>query len=156
MYHPRALLPGSFSCLEFYFVLNAKFIIQIWITFSMEPFFFIIRILYKVYFKKELPLEYYFEATLFNWTCCVVGAWTIGTFPSRSVHWLNLNQAAVARFQNVRHMSSYSTHKATDQKSAHLPDEAIDLFENLLKFFKILLFSCRFCGVLILILYAKW
>lgn len=107
-------------------------------------------------FWKELPLEYYFEAALFNWTCCVVGAWTIGTFLSRFVHWLNLNQAAVARFPNVRHMSSYSTHKATDQKSAHLPDEAIDLFENLLKFLKILLFSCTFCGVLILILYAKW
>lgn len=24
VYHPRALLPRSFSCLEFYFVLNAK------------------------------------------------------------------------------------------------------------------------------------
>lgn len=40
VYHPRALLPRSFSCLEFYFVLNAKFIIQIWIFFSMEPVFF--------------------------------------------------------------------------------------------------------------------
>lgn len=123
---------------------------------SIAPSFFI-TLIHSVQsvFLKELLLKYYFEVALLNWTCCVVGAWTIGTFLRPSVHWLNLNQAAVARFQNVRHMSSYSTHKATDQKSANLADEAIDLFENLLKFFEILLFSFTFCGVLILILYAN-